>query len=60
MKDEINKYMEKCKAYENDVENFSLYIHGFLLIWLRQQREAGKLTKGMSNHSLFKYLYSQG
>ena len=36
MTDEIEKYMAKCKEYENDHEKFSLYVHGYFLAWLHQ------------------------
>ena len=26
--------------------NFSLYVHGYFIPWLEQEREAGRLTKG--------------
>ena len=38
--------MSKCMAYENDEENYSLYVHGYWLVWLDQQRKAGKLKQG--------------
>ena len=31
--DKIEQYMAKCKGYENDYKNYSLYVHGYLLIW---------------------------
>ena len=34
--DKVHKYMEKCKGYEKDYEKYSLYIHGYWLIWLDQ------------------------
>ena len=60
MTDKIEQYMAKCKAYENDKENYSLYVHGYLLIWLHQQRQAGKLSKGTSKHLLIINTYSTG
>ena len=36
MNDEIEQYMAKCKEYENDHEKFSLYVHGYFLVWLDQ------------------------
>ena len=32
----IEEYMAVCKAYEDDLENYSLYIHGYLLLWFRK------------------------
>ena len=39
----IEKYMSWCKKFENDPKNYSIYIHGYFLVWLDQQRKAGKL-----------------
>ena len=36
MTDKIEDYMTQCKEYENDRERYSLYIQGYLLIWLEQ------------------------
>ena len=58
--DMIEEYMAACKAYQGDLENYSLYIHGYLLLWFRQQRQAGKLSQGMSNHSFTIDMCSQG
>ena len=44
--DKIEQYMAKCKEYEDHRGKFSLYIHGYFLPWLDQQRKAGKLKKG--------------
>ena len=38
--------MSYCKQFENDHENYSLYIHGYLLHWHHQQRQAGRLKHG--------------
>ena len=38
--------MSACKKLENDYNNYSLYVHGWWLIWLAQQRQAGKLKQG--------------
>ena len=46
MPERIESFMAKCKEYEDSPENYSLYIHGFFLVWLDQQRQAGKLTQG--------------
>ena len=43
MQKEIELYMSKCKKFENDPKNYSIYIHGYFLVWLDQQRKAGKL-----------------
>ena len=47
MKDRIEKFLAKCKAYEDDRYKYSLYVHGYLLVWLDQQRQEGKLALGM-------------
>ena len=44
--DRIELYMAKCKQLENDRKIFTLYIHGYFLPWLDQQRKAGKLKQG--------------
>ena len=36
--------MIQCKEYENSVENYSLYVHGYWLPRLEQERKAGRLT----------------
>ena len=30
----IELYMQRCKCYEDDVERYSLYVHGYFLPWL--------------------------
>ena len=45
MTDRIEEYMTKCKVYENDPYRYSLYLHGYLLVWLDQQRKRGKLSR---------------
>ena len=42
----IEKYLQHCKSFENDCEKFSLYINGYWLPWLEQQRAQGKLQTG--------------
>ena len=44
MFDKIEEYIAMCKTYEDDPEYYSLYIHGYLLIWHDQQRQSGTLT----------------
>ena len=34
MTDKIKDYMKKCKGYEKDPYKYSLYIHGYFLVWL--------------------------
>ena len=34
MQDKIDLYMSKCKEFENDAEKYSLYIHGYLMVYL--------------------------
>ena len=38
MNDRIERYMTQCKMCENDPEKYSLYVHGYFLPWLDQQR----------------------
>ena len=59
MTDRIEQYMTMCKSYENDPYRFSLYLHGYFLVWLDQQRKEGKLKQGMLDHSVINGLYSK-
>ena len=34
MSDRLEKYVAQCKEYEDDAEKYSLYIHGYWLVWL--------------------------
>ena len=45
MPDKVEEHMAKCKEFENDEDKYSLYIHGYLLAWFENQREAGKLKQ---------------
>ena len=36
MNDRIAPYMTRCKAYENNQNRYSLYVHGYFLVWLDQ------------------------
>ena len=56
----IEKYMNKCKTYEEDRYKYSLYVHGYFLVWLDQQREECKLKQGTLNHSVINGSYSKG
>ena len=42
-KDLLDKYMQECKEYINDSKKYSLFIHGYLIPWVDQQRADGKL-----------------
>ena len=42
----IKIYMEVCQKLENNFEKYSIYVHGYFLPWLAQEREAGNLKKG--------------
>ena len=48
MKTDLNRYMLQCKQLEDEYEKYSLYVHGYFLPWLQQQREAGSLQQGRS------------
>ena len=56
----IEQYMNKCKAYEEDRYKYSLYVHGYFLVWLDQQRKEGKLKQGTLTHSVINGSYSKG
>ena len=44
---EVDQYMAKCKELEEDEsDKYSLYIHGYWLVWLEKQRQAGCLKQG--------------
>ena len=46
MTERIDQYMNMCKGYEEDRYKYSLYVHGYFLVWLDQQRREGKLKQG--------------
>ena len=56
----IEQYMKKCKAYEEDRYKYSLYVHGYFLVWLDQQRKEGKLKQGTLTHFVINGSYSKG
>ena len=37
--------MKECKAYEDDKTKFCLYIHGYFIPWIEQQKAEGKIRK---------------
>ena len=43
---ELDQYTERCRGYENDHENYSLYVHVYLPMYFQSLRDAGKLKKG--------------
>ena len=44
---DLKDYMDHCKKLRGgDHGQYTLYIYGFLLPWLQEQREQGKLVKG--------------
>ena len=55
----IEDYMEKCKAFENITDKYSLYIQGYFLIWLDKQRQLGKLKQGIQIHLTIISFYSE-
>ena len=59
-KEEIDQYMTKCKAYEDNHLRYSLYVHGYFLVWLDRQKKEGKLKQGTCNNYLINDLYSKG
>ena len=48
MDNELDRYMQECKKYENSNYNYSMYVHGYFIPWLQQQRETGNIVKGKS------------
>ena len=56
----IDQYTNKCKAYEQDRYKYSLYLHGYFLVWLDQQRKEGKLKQGTLSDSVINGSYSKG
>ena len=56
----INKYMIECRQFDNNPEKYTLYVHGFLLPWFDEQREAKNLQKGKKVLMIISYcLYRQ-
>ena len=51
--DDIHKYLEECREHEDKIQTYSFYVHGFLLPWFQEQREAGKIAIGMKSKPLF-------
>ena len=51
----LEKYEKKCMTYLNRPKKYYLYIHGYFLPWLDQQRMEAKLTKGkqLFEHNLW-------
>ena len=44
MLDKVKEYREECKKLENaEATQYSYYIHGWFLVWLEEQRAAGKI-----------------
>ena len=42
--DELEDFTNMCKKYKKGkAENYSIYIHGYLLPWLEEQRATGQL-----------------
>ena len=44
--DVLEQYRQQCRSHETNPLNYSLYLHGFYLDWLEQQRTAGRLKNG--------------
>ena len=46
---ECNEYMDKCKKYKKKKpEHYYIYVHGYFLPWLHEQRTKGLLKMGKS------------
>ena len=46
MHKEVEEYMDICKSYENDYKMYSLYVHGYWLPYVEQQKAKGLLKEG--------------
>ena len=49
--------MQNCQAYEEDHSKYSLYIQGYFLLWLEQQRIDGKLRRKKRFYKTYKDAY---
>ena len=49
----LSDYTQKCKGYESDANNFSLYVHGYLIPTQKKMRE-----EGLFEHGAYKYCLS--
>ena len=60
MDDALAEYSQKCKGYIDDYENYSLYVHGYLIPWLSEQRQQGalKTVSGLKVGSYSEYTYT--
>ena len=59
--EKLEHYKLKCKGLEEVNHQYSLYVHGFLIPYLEELREGGKLTKGkVSRHQLINYFNRKG
>ena len=46
MDKELEQYMEECKSCLDDEAEYSKYVHGYWLPFLRQQKELESLNEG--------------
>ena len=44
--DKVQAYRDKCESGHGYTEKNSQYIHGWFLVWLEEQRAAGKIKQG--------------
>ena len=44
--------MMECKDLKNSFDQYSLYVHGYLLPWLDEQRQNGLLKQGKKTKAL--------
>ena len=51
MNEAVASYMEKYRKLEEDFRNYTLYVHGYWLPWLEEQRKLGIIKKGMKTHN---------
>ena len=51
MKEAVASYLEKYRKLEEDFRNYTLYVHGYWLPQLDEQRELDIIKKGMKTHN---------
>ena len=41
--DKVKAYREKCNQFNIHDQDYFYYVHGWFLVWLEEQRAAGKI-----------------
>ena len=49
--------MQNSKTYEEDLNKYTLYIHGFFIPWLEQQRIDNKIKRKKRSYKTYKDFY---